>query len=209
MYMACGTTKSVKDSRGQFGLIPILHAKPRLSFFEDVTMKKIDISTKSHLNTFALVDDEDYEELSKYKWSFRPAKYTAYAVRSVKRNGKHTMFRMHREILGLKAGDGKITDHIDCNGLNNQKSNLRTCTNAQNSMNHRGISGTSQYKGVCWDTRKNKWMSVIMKDDKLRFIGYFEDEIEAAKSYDTKAKELFEEFAWLNFPNGKARYEYN
>ena len=150
---------------------------------------------------FALVDDEDFEELNKHKWHVLKTPYTYYAAKRFynKETKKWKSLLMHRFILGLT--DFKIKgDHIDHNGLNNQRYNLRSSTNAQNIRNQRPTKGnSSKYKGVCWSKRDNRWRVQIQCDKRNIYIGIFKDEIEAAKAYDKKAKELFGEFAYLNF----------
>lgn len=144
----------------------------------------------------ALIDDEDFEEISKYKWYALKCKKYFCAVR--REPGR--IIYMHREILGLKHGDGKETDHIDHNTLDNRRSNIRICTTAQNQANqNRQQGGTSVYKGVYWHKRMCKWCVNIYQNLKHIHLGYFEDEIEAAKAYDIKARELFGEFAKTNF----------
>ncbi|MHC4574071.1 MAG: HNH endonuclease [Planctomycetota bacterium] len=106
---------------------------------------------------------------------------------------------MHREICC--APRGVVVDHIDGNGLNNRKSNLRLCTVRQNLWNRRPAGGTSLYKGVCWRAEKKKWAARITCRDRRHHLGYFDTEMEAADAYDKKAAALFGEFAYLNFPN--------
>jgi hypothetical protein len=143
---------------------------------------------------FAIVDAEDYERLSKYKWSCQKDRNNYYASRA---NGNRRI-SMHREIM--KAPKGLQVDHIDGDGLNNRKSNLRLCTHAENVHNSRPMrNGSSQYKGVCWHKCKKKWCVSISKSGERTYLGRFEDEIEAAMAYDRKAEELFGEFAYLNF----------
>lgn len=162
---------------------------------------------------FAQVDDEDYEALMKYRWhvNFNKGKRTHYITRwHVKPDGKPSGIKMHRQIMGVT--DPKIqVDHIDHNCLNCQKSNLREATRSQNAANRRSKkNGTSQYLGVCLTTHKYKrkdgsigtttrWVAKIRHNNKEQHIGLFTDEIEAAKAYDAKAKELHKEFANLNF----------
>jgi hypothetical protein len=143
----------------------------------------------------AIVDAEDYEWLSKYKWHASNAGGKFYATRC----RKNRSISMHRIIMGEPKG--MFVDHIDGNSQNNRRSNLRTCTPAQNLQNQRPKEGTSRYKGVYFHKKDNKWMAKIGFNGKSIYIGNFEDEIEAAKAYDTKATELFGEFAYLNFPN--------
>jgi len=150
---------------------------------------------------FALVDPEDYEKLSKYNWYAVRSPRGFYAVRSVNaKNGRSGQknVRMHRVIL--KAPEGKFIDHINHNGLDNRKSNLRICTMQQNSWNMRKQRGncTSQYKGVTQRKDTGKWQARIICNAKKISIGCFDDEKAAAMAYDEKAKELFGEYAALN-----------
>ena len=151
----------------------------------------------------ALVDDEDFDWLSQYKWcAIKDSKrsYIYYVARTTpKQNGKQRMIMMHREILGLPKG--VQTDHRNGNGLDNQKANLRPATHQQNQFNRQSHhKGTSKYKGVGWHKSTQKWRAHIGFNCKLIHLGLFDDEKEAAKAYDCKAKELFGEFANLNFP---------
>ena len=144
---------------------------------------------------FAIVDAEDYYQLSKFNWYAKPDGKTIYAGRTDDRKA----IIMHRVIMG--APDHLSVDHIDHNGLNNRRSNLRLCTKAQNSRNVFSYKGsTSKYKGVCWYKKGGKWSAKIKLNNKTYHLGHFEDEIAAAKAYDKKAVELHGEFACLNFP---------
>ena len=143
---------------------------------------------------FAVVDAEDYERLAKYKWYLCQEGNLFYAFRYT--SGKQ--IRMHREIM--KAPKGVMVDHMDRNGLYNRKRNLRLCSRRQNSYNRRGNSrGSSQYKGVYWHKVGGKWAARITYNGKNHYLGLYVDEKEAAKAYDEKAKELYGEFAYLNF----------
>ncbi|MHC4546375.1 MAG: HNH endonuclease [Planctomycetota bacterium] len=100
----------------------------------------------------------------------------------------------------MRAPKGVLVDYINHNGLDNRKSNLWLCTNAQNCYNQRAnANGTSKYKGVNWHKCSRKWSARIRCDGKFYNLGDFEDEMEAAMTYDKKVKELFGEFACLNF----------
>lgn len=146
---------------------------------------------------FAIVDAEDYELLSRYNWYAAKDKRSYYAVRNVKRS--RIQIRMHRIILN--APPGLLVDHINHNGLDNRKANLRLCTPFQNSFNQRPRRGTSsEYKGVHFYKRLKKFMASITLNQKRYHLGYFKSEIDAAKAYDRKAMELFGRFAYLNFP---------
>lgn len=160
-------------------------------------MKKIPLTQ----GKFALVDDADYDWLSKWKWYAHKNRKTYYALRKqyVSRKVRYCV-AMHRAILGLKAGDGKQGDHRDHNGLNNRKSNLRICTNQQNQFNKKKLRKcTSLYKGVTRQAGRTKWVARAYCDGQCRYIGSFASEIDAAHAYDAKAIELFGEFAKTNF----------
>jgi hypothetical protein len=149
----------------------------------------------------AVVDPEDFERLNRYKWHVNKAKNTYYAIRRIhiaKNKWKH--IKMHREILD--PPDHLYVDHINHDGLDNRKANLRTATPCQNSYNriHFTKNPSSKYKGVSWNKHKKKWSVQIRYDGKSKFIGFFDNEIEAAKAYDRVAKEYHKEFAVLNFP---------
>lgn len=147
----------------------------------------------------AFVDDEDFEYLNQWEWHTVKYKYTNYARRRPLINGKLTTINMHRQIM--KTPINMEVDHIDHNGLNNQKSNLRNCTHRQNAMNN-SSRGSSKYLGVSIVGR-GRQKGMISAEIKMNYrkihIGVFSTEIEAAKAYDKKAKELFGEFANLNF----------
>jgi hypothetical protein len=154
---------------------------------------------------FAIVNAEDFEELARYKWYASKKGRTFYAERAGKTSGaktKHSIVLMHRQILDEPAG--KCADHINHNGLDNRRANLRIVTQEQNTWNKRKKHGnySSRYKGVIWYKRSSKWKARIIYRGKDIFIGYFDDEESAAKAYDAKAQELFGEYAALNF--GKA-----
>lgn len=152
-------------------------------------------------NKITLVDDEDYEWLSKHKWYADKIGNTYYAGRSIRVNGKKICVTMHREILGLKAKDGKIADHIDRNGLHNRKVNLRIVSQAINIHNGRfRTNNTSGYRGVVWERRREKWQAQLTINKKNIFCGYFPSAIEAAIARDNKATEYLGVNAILNFP---------
>lgn len=156
--------------------------------------------TRGHI---ALVDDEDFSSLSLWKWSASSHKNVVYAVRNLY-SGHTVTIKMHRIVMGLTAGDPRYVDHIDGNGLNNRRANLRICTGKQNQGNRRpNRNGSSQYKGVYWSKNRGKWNSQIGKNGKSQYIGCLKNEEEAARAYDEAAFEYFGGFARLNFPLGK------
>jgi hypothetical protein len=151
----------------------------------------------------AIVDANDYEGLSKHKWHAVVGKYTCYAARGVRAGKKTKAVYMHRQIQDLPYGDKRLVDHRDHNGLNNSRSNLRTCGKSENAMNSAGQKGSaSKYKGVGVGRWGKRWQAKIkIKEggkNKYLYLGTFVTEEEAAAAYDKKAKELHGEFALLN-----------
>lgn len=150
----------------------------------------------------AIVDDEDFEYLSQFEWNARVVSGTQYAKRSFKVDGKGTTVNMHREIM--KCPKNMMVDHINGNGLDNRKENLRICTRSQNLMNSQNPKDakTSKYKGVCFNkqtkTNGKVWRSEIRLNKKAIFLGAFYEEKDAAKAYNEAALKYFGEFAKIN-----------
>lgn len=145
---------------------------------------------------YAIVDAADYKWLSRYKWTALVTGGKVYAIRACK--GKTIL--MHREIM--KPARGLVVDHIDGNGLNNCRSNLRVCTRQQNLYNSRPRAKKSKYKGVRYCDQKDNWIAEATLRGHKHHLGTFRDEVEAARAYDRKAAELFGKYARLNFPQG-------
>ena len=162
-------------------------------------MKILKINTKGVWYE-SKVDDEDYERLSKYRWGIIwgstniPRPY-----RKIRVNGKRKLIQLHREVM--KAPVGAYLDHINRDSLDNRKCNLRFCTSSQNQMN-KGLqrNNKSGYRGVHWLNSQKKWFSGIKFNHKVTYLGLYDDKKEAARAYDKKAKEIFGEFAYINFP---------
>lgn len=141
-----------------------------------------------------VVDEEDYEELSKYKWSLTS---NGYAKRTECNNIGRKTVRMHRQIM--KVNENQELDHINGDKLDNRKGNLRIVTHGQNMFNKkRYANASSKYKGVRFYNVTNKWISRIGINRERIHIGYYATEEAAAKAYNNKAKELFGEYARLN-----------
>ncbi len=163
--------------------------------------RRIKLITNKNVDTrhkYALVDPQDYQKLAPYHWHlFEGKSKNCYAIRY--EDGKFT--KMHRVIMNAPAG--KIVDHKNGNGLDNTRANLRFATCAQNNYNvRRTKKGSSRYRGVCCHKRKrtNKWHAYINYNGKKLFLGYFENEQDAARAHDEAAKKYHKEFAVLNFP---------
>ena len=153
-------------------------------------MKQIELTQ----GKFAIVDDEDFEEVNQYNWYFAQG----YAVRNVKVSGKQKTQLMHRIVTNCPAD--MDVDHANHDKLDNQKVNLRVCSRSENNQNQqtRTYSKSSVYKGVIFNKHANKWMARIMLNYKHKFLGYFANEIDAAIAYNVAAIEMFGEFALLN-----------
>lgn len=149
----------------------------------------------------AIVDAEDYEWLSKYKWSALKGKYTFYATRIVEKHKTKTAILMHREVLSLKKRDGKISDHKNRNGCDNRRNNLRIVTVTTNNHNSKlQRNNTSGFRGVSWKKDRQKWKAYLMVDNKQVHLGYFDSSLNAALAYDREVKRIRDQFASINFP---------
>jgi hypothetical protein len=146
---------------------------------------------------YALVDIDDYERLNKFKWQTQVNYKTNYAITSIGPKAKRTTLRMHRLILGVKSN--QIVDHINGNGLDNRKINLRMTTEKNNHFNRRiGTNNTSGYKGVSYYKAKQAWIAYIGAECKLIHLGYYKNKEEAAKAYNKAAIKYHGEFASPN-----------
>lgn len=151
-------------------------------------------------NNFALVDDEDYANLSRYKWQYITSKKsnTAYAARDQGSRNSRQRIYMHREITNFT-----VVDHINGNGLDNRRSNLREATASQNMANtpkrtSRIRRYTSKYKGVSLEKRTGNWVARILVEGKRIHIGTYSNELDAAKAYDIAAFDYHGTFAKTN-----------
>ena len=139
-----------------------------------------------------IVDDEDYERVSKYYWTLAKRGKHYYAK-------NHSIGYLHRLILNPPRT--KLIDHINCNGLDNRKENLRLCNHSQNKCNReRNFQNKSGYKGVYRsDTKEVKWNARISFGNiKSKHIGIFKTKKEAALAYNEAAKRYHGEYAKLN-----------
>jgi hypothetical protein len=149
---------------------------------------------------WALLDVKDYYRLRIFKWIVYGNGNNLYAIRlQLNDSNKTSTVYMHREIMNPPAG--LVVDHKNCDGLDNRRSKLRIATRAQNAYNCRKKkNATSRFLGVYFYKERGKWESQIMHQGKRRWVGRFDNEIDAAKAYDAAAKKYHGEFARLNFP---------
>lgn len=149
----------------------------------------------------ALIDKEDFEKVSKYKWNGHKKPYdkTWYFSASIKiSRDKYKRLELHNLIMDCPSG--LYVDHIDGNGLDNRKQNLRICTFTENRRNRRKHKPfSSKYKGVLKDN--DCWRGCIWNEGRSIYLGCFNSEIDCAKVYDAAARELHGKFASLNFPD--------
>lgn len=154
----------------------------------------------------AIVDDEDYQSLSNYSWHTTGSKKhrTKYASRSWRQGGKYHHLAMHRHILGLTENDSIIVDHINGNGLDNRRNNLRISDVILNQYNSRlRVDNTSGYKGVVFHKASGTWNAKIKVKGKRICLGYYKNPLDAALAYD-KAAILYRgrDLTTVNFKEG-------
>lgn len=145
-----------------------------------------------------LLDEEDIAWASSFRWRRVDRGNVRYAARYEK---KRTCIYMHRELLS--AGRHDLVDHVNLDGLDNRRGNIRICNKQQNSAN-RGLqrNNSSGYRGVFKQSNANSWRAEIKVSGSRRYLGSFKTPELAAAAYDAVAKEAFGEFVRLNFPNG-------
>lgn len=139
-----------------------------------------------------LIDKEDYEKVSKFRWNFNNG---AVSTNIKLVNGRRTTLKMHRYILNLPARH-PLVDHINGDPLDNRKKNLRICNHAENLRNRgKAKNNKSGYKGVSWAKHANKWQASICTNYKQYHLGLFDDPKEAYRVYKKACKELHQDFA--------------
>lgn len=145
-----------------------------------------------------IVDRDDYDLVKSFRWWNWKTGNSSYARTKRMVDSASYCLLLHRIIMN-PAPDMQV-DHINGNGLDNRKCNLRICTQKENIRNSRKKSNSlsSKYKGVCWKTREGKWWSSIIVDGHRKHLGYFTAEIDAAIAYNKAASIYFGEFARLN-----------
>lgn len=139
----------------------------------------------------AIVDDEDFEALSKHTWHYD----NGYARRDIQENGVVQLVYMHRVLA--KPSAGQFVDHINLHRCDNRKQNLRVCTKADNNRHvARRRDNASGYKGVDFNKQSRKWRANIRYNGRKQYIGAFDSAVEAAVAYRRRAKELFGKYAY-------------
>lgn len=147
---------------------------------------------------FAIIDKAHADLVLQFRWTVLRKRGRPYAIRSRRVDGKSRNFLMHRFLL--PTIDGAI-DHINGNGLDNRRLNLRPATNGQNQWNRgRQRNNASGYKGVSYIPRLNRWWAQIVADGKHHNLGLHDAPEEAARAYDAAARDLHGAFAYQNFP---------
>lgn len=141
----------------------------------------------------AMVSDEDFDRLNAFKWFSHKMPNTSYAERWLPGyvNGVRVACRMHHAVIG-NPSSGMEVDHIDGNGLNNCRENLRFVTRRQNMQNNVNASTTSKLPGVSWDKKRRRWKAYIKINGTHKDIGRFMTETDAFSAYKTAVESLGE-----------------
>jgi hypothetical protein len=187
---------------------------PSTAFVDPQVGKLIEL-TKGY---WTIVDDEDYGWLSEFKWCVTISKTSIYAVRGVRKQEHEnrgiqwsiSVLYMHCEIMNGSTGyaNGIEVDHINVNGLDNRRRNLRQGDHDKNTYNRKKSSNSdihSKYKGVYKSETDGRWCARTTHEKKTKFLGTFYFEEDAATAYDRRAKEVFGEYANTNldFDDGR------
>ena len=168
-----------------------------------IVLKRIALVGIKGIGLYTIVDDEDFEFLSQFRWRLSRKGYAeTHGSKLVRTYYSKTGVQMQRFLMRDCLKDGLLVDHINGDKLDNRKENLRLVTMSQSNANRGKINFKhkndkwSKFVGVSWD--RNKWRAIICKEGKKEYIGRFDNEEDAAKAYNKRALELFGEYARIN-----------
>lgn len=166
-------------------------------------MKRIPLTYRGTSDTYALVDDEDYEVACSFVWNLfhKSGAKTSYATRCVWVEGRVRTIYLHRLLLGVTDPHVEV-DHVNRDGLDNRRSNLRVCSRSQNRYNiTKRAHCKSRFKGVTLTQgERHPWRARVRCSGKVVFDARFATEVDAAMAYDAVAQRWHREFACVNFP---------
>jgi hypothetical protein len=156
-------------------------ARPRYIDVDDYVLAETCIHVPLHgrdgqVRAWALIDVADAAIALRGHWHLSP---TGYAVRTDS-HGPIRNIRLHREVMGVTSDRTIAVDHINRDRLDNRRSNLRLCSEIENSQNRGALGGTSIYRNVCWHKARGRWVVRVRHNGSSHFVGYFDDELEAA-----------------------------
>lgn len=203
--------RDAKQKAHKFGHVgSVIHSPSR--YRSDIIMISLlrvnDVVLRLDINGCeVLIDEEDLEIVAPYRWEVKASRsgkgsIYVYARDFLRPDGRHRV-AMHR--LLLNPPTSSVVDHINRNGLDNRRQNLRIATRTQNQANRRLPSvNTSGYRGIYFSKRKNRWIARVSIGHKHNYLGSFHSPAEAAMAYDVAARHLYGEFAALNFPDGSS-----
>src|SRR5690606_5233426 len=162
----------------------------------DMGSIRIPLSSRKYRNLYTIIDEQDAEAVQRHTWVPLVRHGRSGTVYAKARIGQKTVL-LHRFLMNPESGE--YIDHIDGDGLNNQRRNLRVCSNSENLMNRgRNRNNTSGYKGVYWSKKDKSWVARLTVGGSVVWSGYYKDPIEAANAYDRKAREVCGEYAKTN-----------
>jgi hypothetical protein len=156
------------------------------------------IISKKYGNKFIRIDTDDLNKIKKFNWVIHPKDKKFYISTKMKIKGKQKNIQLHRFIMNI-YNPNIFVDHKNGNTFDVRKSNLRFCNQYQNRHNSKiRKDNSSGYKGVYWHKNNNKWCCRIGCNNRKIFLGYFDNKIDAAKTYNKAALKYHGEFARIN-----------